>query len=222
METIDIKEMLNYFKSKISLIILITVIVGIIGCVYCLFIQVPLYKSSSTIILISDTSELTNNEVALNKNLVGTYTEIIKSKRVLNQVIDNLAIEYSYEKLYSCIEVSSVTNTEIIKITVTDARKKLAKNIANETAKVFASEIPELYSISNVSILDKAEEAINPSNISITKQSILFIMVGLILGLGLVFVLYYFDRTVKTAEQVETKLGLAVLGTVQDYNKGGK
>ena len=87
---------------------------------------------------------------------------------------------------------------------------------------MFASEIPELYSISNVSILDKAEEAINPSNISITKQSILFIMVGLILGLGLVFVLYYFDRTVKTAEQVETKLGLAVLGTVQDYNKGGK
>ena len=47
-------------------------------------------------------------------------------------------------------------------------------------------------------------------------------MCGLVLGLGLVFVLYYFDRTIKTVEQVEVKIGLPVLGTVQDFNKGAK
>ena len=47
-------------------------------------------------------------------------------------------------------------------------------------------------------------------------------MVGLVLGLGLVFVLYYFDRSVKTIEQVESKLGLPVLGTVQEFKSGGK
>ena len=222
METIDIKEMLDYFKSKISIIILITVVVGIIGCVYGLFIQVPVYKSSAKIVLISDSSEMTNNEISLNKNLVGTYTEIIKSKRVLNQVIDNLVLDYSYSKLYGNVEVSSVTNTEVIVITVTDTDKTLAKHITNEIATVFEKEIPELYNISNVNILDTAEEASSPANISVAKQSILFIMVGLVLGLGLVFVLYYFDRTVKTTEQVETKIGLPVLGTVQDFNKGAK
>ena len=134
METIDIKEMLDYFKSKISIIILITVVVGIIGCVYGLFIQVPVYKSSAKIVLISDSSEMTNNEISLNKNLVGTYTEIIKSKRVLNQVIDNLGLDYSYSKLYGNVEVSSVTNTEVIVITVTDTDKTLAKDITNEIA----------------------------------------------------------------------------------------
>ena len=222
METIDIKEMLDYFKGKISTIILITAIVGIIGCVYGLFIQVPVYKSSAKIVLISDSSEMTNNEISLNKNLVGTYTEIIKSKRVLNQVIDNLDLDYSYSKLYGSIEVSSVTNTEVIIITVTDTDKTLAKDITNEIAEVFEKEIPELYNISNVNILDTAEEAGAPSNISVAKQSILFVMIGLVLGLGLVFVLYYFDRTVKTTEQVETKIGLPVLGTVQDFNKGAK
>ena len=222
METIDIKEMLDYFKGKISTIILITAIVGIIGCVYGLFIQVPVYKSSAKIVLISDSSEMTNNEISLNKNLVGTYTEIIKSKRVLNQVIDNLGLDYSYSKLYGSIEVSSVTNTEVIIITVTDTDKTLAKDITNEIAEVFEKEIPELYNISNVNILDTAEEASSPSNISVAKQSILFVMIGLVLGLGLVFVLYYFDRTVKTTEQVETKIGLPVLGSVQDFNKGAK
>lgn len=222
METIDIKEMLDYFKGKITTIILITAVVGIIGCVYGLFIQVPVYKSSAKIVLISDSSEMTNNEISLNKNLVGTYTEIIKSKRVLNQVIDNLGLDYSYSKLHGSIEVSSVTNTEVIVITVTDTDKTLAKDITNEIAEVFEKEIPELYNISNVNILDTAEEASSPSNISVAKQSILFVMIGLVLGLGLVFVLYYFDRTVKTTEQVETKIGLPVLGTVQDFNKGAK
>ena len=219
METIDIKEMLNYFKNKISLIILITLLIGIVGCLYGIFIEVPLYKSSSTIVLVSDNSELTYNEVSLNKNLVSTYAEIVKSKRILNQVKNNLNLDYSYGDLYNKIEVTSVTNTEIIKITVTDTNKKNAKKIANETAKVFEDEIPELYSISNVNILDEAEEATTASNINIPKQTILFLMVGLVLGLGLVFVLYYFDRTVKNAEQIETKINLPVLGTVQDYKK---
>ena len=181
-----------------------------------------MYKSSSTIVLVSDNSELTYNEVSLNKNLVSTYAEIVKSKRILNQVKNNLNLDYSYGDLYNKIEVTSVTNTEIIKITVTDTNKKNAKKIANETAKVFEDEIPELYSISNVNILDEAEEATTASNINIPKQTILFLMVGLVLGLGLVFVLYYFDRTVKNAEQIETKINLPVLGTVQDYKKGAK
>lgn len=222
METIDIKEMLEYFKNKLSIIILITAIVGIIGCIYGLFIQVPIYKSSSTIVLISDTSELTYNEVSLNKNLVGTYTEIIKSKRVLNQVIENLDLNYSYSQLYNNVEISSVANTEIIKITISDKDGVIAKNIANDIAEVFAKEIPELYSISNVNILDTAETPTSPSNVNIFKQLILYIMCGLVLGLGLVFVLYYFDRTIKTVEQVEVKIGLPVLGTVQDFNKGAK
>lgn len=224
METIDLKEMLDYFKSKLSIILLITIIVGIIGCVYGLFIQVPKYQSSSTIILISNSSNdssLTYNDISVNKNLVSTYSEIVKSKRVLNQVAENLNLDYSYSKLYSMINVSSITNTELIKITVTDTSKRNARDIADETAKVFSEEIPELYNISNVNVLDEAEEASNPSNVNVPKQIALFIIVGLILGLGVVFIIYYFDRSVKSTEQVESKLGLAVLGTVQEY-KGGK
>ena len=225
METIDIKEMIEYFKSKLSIIVLATVIVGIIGCIYGLFIQVPKYQSSSTILLISSSSNestLTYNDVSLNKNLVSTYSEIIKSKRVLNQVIENLDLDYSYSSLYSMIRVSSVANTELIKITVESTDKTIAKEITDETANVFAKEIPELYNISNVNVLDYAEEAVSASNINVPKQAILFIMVGLVLGLGIVFVLFYFDRSVKTIEQVEVKLGLPVLGTVQEYKGRGE
>ena len=220
METIDLKDMFSYFKSKISIIVLFIVVVGIMGCLYGLFIQKPVYKSSTSIVLISESqtgATLTYNDVSLNQNLVSTYSEIIKSRRVLNQVIDNLSLDYSYSNLSNNVEVSSVTGTQIIKISVSDRNNKTAMKIADEIAKVFAKEIPELYNISNVNILDYAEAASNAYNVNFIKQSIIYLLVGLVLGLGITFVMYYFDRSVKNISQVEEKIKLPVLATVRDY-----
>ena len=220
METIDLKDLFDYYKSKLGVVILFVVLVGILGGLYGLFIQKPMYKSSTSIVLISeakDNSQLTYNDVSVNQNLVSTYSEIVKSKRVLGQVINNLNLNYTYGALSNNIEVSSVTGTQIIKITVTDENSKTAMKVANEIGKVFAKEIPELYNISNVNILDTAEVAPSAYNVNITKQSAIFLLAGLVLGLGVVFVMYYFDRSVKNTSQIEDKLKLPVLATVREY-----
>lgn len=220
MENIDLKELFEYYKSKFGIVILFVALVGILGCLYGLFIQKPMYKSSTSIVLISeakDNSQLTYNDVSINQNLVSTYSEIVKSKRILNQVINNLKLDYSYYILSNNIEVSSVTGTQIIKITVIDKNSKTAMKVANEIAKVFSKEIPELYNISNVNILDTAEQAPSAYNVNIAKQSVICLFVGLVLGLGIIFVMYYFDRTVKSASQIEEKLKLPVLATVREY-----
>ena len=220
METIDLKDLFDYYKSKLGVVILFVVLVGILGCLYGLFIQKPMYKSSTSIVLISeakDNSQLTYNDVSVNQNLVSTYSEIVKSKRVLGQVINNLNLNYTYGALSDNIEVSSVTGTQIIKITVTDENSKTAMKVANEIGKVFAKEIPELYNISIVNILDTAEVAPSAYNVNITKQSAISLLAGLVLGLGVVFVMYYFDRSVKNASQIEDKLKLPVLATVREY-----
>lgn len=220
METIDLKDLFDYYKSKLGVVILFVALVGILGCLYGLFIQKPMYKSSTSIVLIGeakDNSQLTYNDVSVNQNLVSTYSEIVKSKRVLSQVINNLNLNYTYGALSNNIEVSSVTGTQIIKITVTDENSKTAMKVANEIGKVFAKEIPELYNISNVNILDTAEQPSSAYNVNITKQSAIFLLAGLVLGLGVVFVMYYFDRSVKNASQIEDKLKLPVLATVREY-----
>jgi capsular polysaccharide biosynthesis protein len=220
METIDLKDLFDYYKSKLGVVILFVVLVGILGCLYGLFIQKPMYKSSTSIVLISeakDNSQLTYNDVSVNQNLVSTYSEIVKSKRVLGQVINNLNLNYTYGALSNNIEVSSVTGTQIIKITVTDENSKTAMKVANEIGKVFAKEIPELYNISNINILDTAEQPSSAYNVNITKQSAISLLAGLVLGLGVVFVMYYFDRSVKNASQIEDKLKLPVLATVREY-----
>ena len=140
MEEIDLRELFDYFKSKISWIIIIVALAIGIGNLYTMLTRVPMYKSSTSLVLVSegggDNYSYTSSEQQLNKNLVGTYSEIIKSKKVLKEVINNLNLDYTTSYLQGVINVSSVTNTEVIIITVNDPSAKVAVNIANETANV--------------------------------------------------------------------------------------
>ena len=222
MEEIDLKELLSFLKAKIGLLIAITAGICLVGCVYGLFIQTPMYQSDATIILSSDNTSITQSDITLNKNLVDTYAEIVKSRRVLDQVIRELRLDLSYEVLNSKISVTAVNNTEIIKIAVNDEDAIKAKNIANVTANYFAEEVIELYNMNNVNILDEAIEAKNPYNINVIKQVIVYFMIGFVLGAGILFIIFYFDRTIKSVEQVEQKIKLPILGSVQVFDKGGK
>lgn len=225
MEEIDLKELFDFFKGKIGFIISITAVVCILGSIYGFLIQKPMYQSYTTVILGSSTTAsngITQNDVTLNKNLVSTYAEIVKSKRVLNQVIEELNLDIDYETLAKEISVSSVNETEIIKITVSDKDAVQAKNVANVTASSFAKEVIDLYKMNNVNILDEATTATSPYNINVIKQLVIYILVGVILGAGIAFVIFYFDRTIKSVAQVEQRIKLPILGSVQMYGKGGK
>ena len=226
MEEIDLKELFEFIKKKIGLLITITVVICLLGCIYGLFIQKPMYKSYTTIILggneTTASQTITQSDITLNKNLVDTYAEIVKSRRVLEQVIAELDLEETYEELSNKISVSSVNNTEIIKITVADSNPIEAKNVANVTANFFSKEVVKLYNMNNVNVLDEANEANEPYNINIPKQVIIYFFIGLIIALSILFIIFYFDRTIKSVEQVEQKIKLPILGGVEEYKKGGK
>ena len=123
-------------------------------------------------------------------------------------------MEYDIETLQKNIAVANVNDTEIIKITVEDEDSNLAKNIANETAKVFNAEVIKLYNIQNIGIIDYAEASQKPYNINLIKSIAIYLMIGIILSLAVVFVMFYFDTTIKTVEEVERKLNIPVIGAI--------
>lgn len=214
MEELDLKEMLNYFWSKKMYIIIASLIALLLGMVYTIWIQEPQYKSYTTILLKGTESQITSNDIALNQKLVDAYREIVKSKRVLNKVITNLELTYSYEQLFSKVTVESVNETEIIKVSVTDGDNITARDITNEIAYVFNNEVVKLYDLQNIGIIDKAEISDAPANINVIKQLIIALLIGIVLGFGLVFVMFYFDNTLKNTAFIEEKLGLSIIGSI--------
>jgi len=222
MEEIDLKDLFDYFRGRISWIIIAVALAVVIGNIYTIFIRVPMYKSSTSLVLTSETgdnSTYNNSDLQLNKNLVGTYSEIIKSKTIMGEVISNLDLSYTPSQLQSHVSVSSVNNAELIRITVVDANSKLAAQISDETADVFVKEINRFYKLNNVTVLDRAEVAKSAYNVNYLKDNLLFILIGLVVSCGIIFIFFYFDTTIKTSEEIEKKLGMTVIGIVPKVGK---
>ncbi len=215
---IDVMELFKFFMSKVKIIILCVFIFVIIGIIYVNFIIIPKYHSSTTLILVSNdinqNSTMLQSEVTLNKNLVTTYSEIVKSRTVLTEVIDKLNLDVDVVNLSKQITVTSVENTEIIKIEVSDESAKRAQKIAKTTAIVFEKEVQRIYNLTNVSVVDEAYLADSPYNINPVKQVLIFMCMGLIIGLCIVFLIFYFDTSIKSSEEIEEKLNLPIIGKV--------
>ena len=227
MEEINLKELLSYFISKIWIVFITFGLLIMFSVVNTKFIKVPLYNSSTTIVLtINNESELntsiTQNDITINQKLVATYRQIIKSRRVLDKVIENLELDMEASTLSKKVSVTNETDTELLKITVSDEDPELAAMIADEIAKAFSEDIVDIYNIKNVSIIDKALESDTPYNIKLVKDAIIFGMLGIVLGLGIIFIMFYFDTTIKNSEEIEEKLGLPVLGVVPAIDNGKK
>lgn len=234
MEEIDLKELFSLFWSKKTQIILITLIFMLLGVIYTIGFVTPKYTSSTTLLLATSgnssdkTNTITTTDVTLNSKLVSTYSALVQSKSVLRQVISNLGINISESELKNNITVTQEKDTEIIKISVTNANPNTAEKLANEVAKVFTEKIQEIYKINNVQIVDKAEAENTPSNINHSKDIMIFTFVGLVIAVGYILIANMLDTTIKTAEEVEKEFKVPVLATIPLYNfepaknKGGK
>lgn len=221
MEEINLKDLFSYFLSKSFILITTLAVAILISAIYGECIKVPMYRSYTTIVLTrtsdtdnKDNGSITQSDILLNQKLVATYREIIKSRRVLGQVIENLHLDMEVGELSQNISVTNEEDTELIKISVSNVKKEDAKNIANEIAKVFSNEIVDIYNIKNVSIIDTAIEANAPYNINFVKETVVAALIGVVLGVAIIFVMFYFDTTIKNPEEIQTKIGLPLLGVV--------
>ena len=227
MEELDLKELFEIFWSKKLHIILIVLILMVIGLIYTIGFTTPMYTSSTTLVLATagnnqeqsqETNSITTNDVTLNSKLVSTYSELVKSKNVLRQVISNLNIDVKEETLRQNVTVTAVKDTELIEISVTNQNPTYSAKIANEIAKVFTEKVAEIYNINNVHIVDEAEVANSPSNINHARDVLIFAFIGIVIAAMYVLIANMLDTTIKTQEDIEKLYKLPVLAAIPIYD----
>ena len=227
MEEIDLKELFEIFWHKKAQIILIILIFMVIGVIYSVGFVTPMYSSSTTLVLAgtaSSTEEQSQNtittaDLSINSQLVSTYSELVKSNNILGQVISNLGINIDAEELRQNVEVTSVEDTELIEITVSDQNPEYAARIANEIASVFEEKIAkEIYNINNVHIVDEAVAETEPSNVNHAKDIVIFAFIGVVVAVMYVLIANMLDTTVKTQEDIEKSIKIPVLASIPLYD----
>ena len=216
MEEINLRDLLSYFKKHLILFIVMVLFVVSAGTIYSVFLLKPEYKAQATVILSSDKSKNTvQSEINANKNLIDTYTEVVKSHRVLDRVKNEMQIDDTYEQLVKKVTVASLKDTEIISISVVDRDKNHSYSLANTIADTFTNEIGQIYNDKSVNVLDRAVEPQKPHNVDLVKQEAIYAAAGIVLATAVIFLMFYFDRTIKTTEQIEQLFKLPIYGKVR-------
>ena len=234
-EEIDLVEIFYLLWNNFLKIVLCFVLGAVIAFGYSYFLITPMYKSSTSFVLSKSTESttqsgttvsegITQSDVTLNSKLVSTYSEIIKSKTIAKEVMESLGLDMTVGEFRSRVTVSSKSDTELIEITVSNEDPETSAAIANSLAEVFRDKVYEVYKIDNLSVIDEAEPNPVPYNIGTVKNILLFAIVGLVLACGVIFIIVYFDDTVKEEKDVEALVNIPVIAAIPilEDSEGGK
>jgi len=224
-ETISLQELFHTLKKRIVLILSLAVVATMIAGVVSYFYMTPIYQASTQLLVNKEKSEtpiLNVGEIQTNLQLINTYNVIIKSPAILDIVRNELALDsLTTSTLNSKITVASVGESQVLTITAQDPDQFVARDIANTTATVFQREISNIMNVDNVSILSQAIATDNQAPIKPNKMlnMAIALVVGLMLGVGIAFLLEYLDTSIKSEQQIEKLLKIPVIGAISSMEK---
>ena len=204
-DTIDLLEVLNAVRQHIAVLILCTLATAIAGFAITHFLITPQYESSALMIVNTrqdTTSTVTIDQINSATKLVSTYSIIIKSDTVLQQVIDDLGLSLSYSDLKGRVTVSAVDDTQIMKITVRSNNPEWARQVCDGITAVSPDVILEAVEAGSVKVISQASYSDVPVSPNIKKNTMLGAMVGLVLCLGVILLQVILDNKINTEEDV--------------------
>lgn len=219
-KTIDLSNFFAALKKNIKLLIILPLLFLVIGLLISFFLIQPRYAATSQVLVSQNetNNEIMAQQVQSNIQLVKTYSEIIKSPRILDKVSKELNGKYSEKELFNMLTVNNQAESQIMNITIESKSKKDASKIANTVSKVFSKDASKIMNIDNVSTLSKAENAKK-----VAPKPIINGLVGLLLGLIVALIIItmkeLLDKRIKTENDVQESLGLPVLGSISEFNK---
>lgn len=220
-DVIDLLEVFFMLLSHWKSIIFAMLIGAVVAGGYYLLNVSPVYQADVEIYVATSEEMSSYSDVQVSSLLTDDYKQIIKSRNVLNKVIENLSLNISYRSLAGRISIQNLENTRCIRIMVTCSEPMLARDIANELLVVSADQISKVISSVNTTIVDRADIS---SVVEIKPSFMKYLAMGAmgfaVILCGIYVLLLLLNTTMKTEEDINKYLGLTVLSAVPYYKEG--
>ena len=216
-QVISISEIIDAVKKRWKIIVLTTVLATVVSGIFSFFIISPTYEASTKIFIGKEGAEsegYNSSDVSMYQNLIKTYSELIKTKDLVNKAINNSEYDLSVNSVLNGITVNTLTGTQILQISYQSKSPSIAKNMLESITNEFITKAEELVPNGNVKILESVELPKNPVAPNKTMNIAIAFILGMMVGFGIVFLLEYLDNTYKNKEQLEKDLDIPVLGVI--------
>ncbi|MBE6951497.1 MAG: capsular biosynthesis protein [Ruminococcaceae bacterium] len=214
-----ILQLLQALKEKAALILAATILASALGWAFSAFVMPKRYEASVNMIVNARTEltgVVTSDSISSAENLVDTYAIIIKSNKVLNQVIEKLGLTMTFEELYEQVSVNDINNTQVMKIAAQCPSAEQAAMIVqtiSEIAPAIVADAVEAGSCKVVSDVYTRQEPVSPNG---TRSAMMAGAAVFVLLCAVVVLKELLNDFIVDDSDMEKKLGIPVLGVIPD------
>ena len=228
--TIDIAHILKALLHRVWVIALSGFLAAVIAFSISAFLITPMYSSSimlyvnnSSFSLGNTSFSISSSEITAAQNLVKTYSEILNNRTTLERVIDKTGVSYTYRELSDMIVATPSNDTEIMKVTVTTDDPYEAAKIANCIAEVLPVRVSEIIDGASMEVVDSAIPEFKKVSPSITKNTAIGLILGVLLAVAVLVILALRDDTIHDEDYVLQNYDCPILAKVPNLlNSGSK
>ena len=212
---IDLWEICLVLIHNLALIISVGIMVALGAFLFTQLLVTPTYESTTKIYILNkqENASVTYSDIQLGTQLTKDYAELIQSRFVLEEVVQGMGLDLTYEQMKEKVSVTTPTDTRILAITVKDSDPVMAMKMANAIREAAAVHIMNVMDIQAVNVAETANMPMKKSSPSVLKNTFIGGLLGVFL-IAVVLVRYLMDDTVKTPEDVEKYLQLSTLAVI--------
>ncbi len=223
---IDLGKLLKALLHRAWLVILATILGGVVALSYTFFFVTPLYQSgvkmyvnNSSFSVGSASFSISNAELSAAQSLVDTYIVILKTRTVLNEVIEKAGLSYDFEELEKMITAMPINSTEVFEVTITGPDPYEAEKIANTIAAVLPERLSEIVDGSSMRIVDHAVVPAKKFSPSYSQNTLIGALVGLVLCIGVISIRTIMDTVIRSEDYLTTNYpNVPLLAVIPDMD----
>ena len=221
-QVISLSEIFEAIKKRWIIIVAITLTATIISGIISFFVIDPVYEASTKVFVgkeENDNAAYNSSEINMYQQLLQTYAQAIKTKDLVNRAISGLKYDgLEARNVVESLTVNPISNTQILQIKYQSKDPNEAKDVLKSVTDEFIVTAKELVPNGNVRVIEEVELPQNPVSPNKKMNIAIAFLLGLMVSLGLVFLLEYLDNTYKNKEQLEKELDIPVLGEIPDVD----
>lgn len=216
-QVIRLDELFEALKKRWLMIVTITLIATIISAALSFFVIKPKYEASTKVFIGKDEGDkqaYNQNDVLMYQKLMKTYSEAIKTKDLVSRSLQGTSLELKPEDVLANLTVSPVTDTQILQIKYKSNNPQEAKVVIQELTDEFIKTSKELVPNGNIKTIEEVQLPENPISPNKKMNIAIAFLLGLMVSVGLAFLLEFLDNTFKSKEQLERELDIPVIGVI--------
>lgn len=221
-DEIDLRELFAIIMRRWWLIVVFFVLSTTITYFVTDRFMDPIYEAKSSLFLGKEQNEIGGIGVSLSElqtfnQLIVDYKELAETRLVIDEVIEKLGLNIDIKTFRDSLRIDTIKNSRLFTISFQHSNPQLAADITNAVAEELLIKATEIVEVKNIRIIDTAlvpEKPIKPRKlVNTTIAGVL----GIMIAVFAVFILEFFNNTIKTEEDIEKKLGLTTIGLIPSF-----